>query len=351
MLYLLGNYLQQFYGPFRLLTSHLFLAGFGILACGSLSLWLLPRFARHLPSDRGREFAVRSEDALGKPTGAGVLFVSSYVFIQLLVVPFELKYLLVLICIVLAMVCGYLDDRSSKAWSEYRKGFCDLLVSGAASVILWFFRFRETPIWIPFTKSEFLVGAVPFILCSTALLWIIINTINCTDGIDGLSGALSIIAFLSIGVVLYFLVGHAIVAEYLLLPHYADGARWAIMAFSMIGSLAGYLWHNAYPSSLLMGDAGSRALGLLIGILIINSGNPFILLTIITVVLINGGTGLVKVGLLRFFKIGILRNIRFPLHDHFRETHGWSNTQVLVRFVLIQAVATLILLVLFIKIR
>jgi len=351
MLYLLGQTLEQYYGPFRLLTSHLFLAGFGLLACGSLTLWLLPRYAKHLPNDRGREFAAQSEAARGKPTGAGVLFISAYVFIQLLAVPFELQYLLVLVCIVLSMICGYLDDRSSRPWSEYRKGLCDLLIAAAVSAVLWFFKFRETPIWLPFTKKAFLLGPAPFIAAATALIWIVINVINCTDGVDGLSGALSIIAFLCLGSVLYFMVGHTLVADYLLLPHYPDGARWAIMAFSMIGSLAGYLWHNAYPSSLLMGDAGSRALGLLIGILIVCSGNFFIVLTVVTVVLVNGGTGLMKVALLRFFNIGILRSIRFPLHDHFRTSRGWSNTQVLVRFVLIQAVTTLLLLVLFVKIR
>ena len=351
MLYLLGEILQKYYGPFRLLTSHLFLAGFGLLVCGILSWWLLPRFARLLPSDRGKEFAVQSEIALGKPTGAGMLFISMYLIVQILIVPFDLKYLLVIACIFFAMIFGYLDDRSQKPWSEYTKGLCDLLISAASSAILWLFKFRETPIWLPFTTETFIPGPVTFIVSSTILIWIIINTINCTDGIDGLSGALSIIALLSIGAILYFIVGHALIAEYLLLPHYPDGARWGIMAFSMIGSLAGYLWHNAYPSSLLMGDAGSRAVGLLIGILVINSGNPFIILTAGTVVLVNGGTGIIKVSLRRFFKIGILHNIRFPLHDHFRETHGWSNTQVLIRFVVIQALTTLILLVLLIKIR
>ena len=86
MLYLLGEILQKYYGPFRLLTSHLFLAGFGLLVCGILSWWLLPRFARLLPSDRGKEFAVQSEIALGKPTGAGMLFICMYLIVQFLVV-------------------------------------------------------------------------------------------------------------------------------------------------------------------------------------------------------------------------------------------------------------------------
>jgi phospho-N-acetylmuramoyl-pentapeptide-transferase len=67
--------------------------------------------------------------------------------------------------------------------------------------------------------------------------------------------------------------------------------------------------------------------------------------------LVNGATGLLKVTLLRFFKITIFRNVRYPLHDHVRHSLGWSNTQVLVRFVLLQAIVTPILLVMLIKIR
>jgi phospho-N-acetylmuramoyl-pentapeptide-transferase len=351
MLYLIGDILKQYFGPFRLFTSHIFLTGVGLVSCWLLTWLLLPKFSKNLPADRGREYAVQSEAAKGKPTGAGLLLIVIYLSIIILVVPFDYLYIIIMGCILMAMVFGYLDDRSSKPWSEYLKGLFDLVISFIAALTLWFFKFKETKIWLPFTEELFLVGPGAFIISATVLIWAVINTINCTDGVDGLSGALSIIALLSLGITLYFIVGHSEVSSYLLLPHYPDGARWGIMAFAMVGSLAGYLWHNAYPSSMLMGDAGSRSLGLLIGILIINTGNPFIILTVATVVLVNGGTGLVKVALLRFFKIGIFRNIRFPLHDHFRHNSGWSNTQVLIRFSVLQAMITLVLIVLLIKIR
>jgi phospho-N-acetylmuramoyl-pentapeptide-transferase len=316
-----------------------------------LSWWLLPKFSSRLPADRGREHAFESERAIGKPTGAGILFISIYLVVLLLVVPFEIIYLLVMVCILLAMIFGYLDDRSRSPWSEYKKGLIDLFLSIAAASTLWFYKFSQTPIWLPFTKESLMVHPAAFFSVVPVLIWTVINAINCTDGVDGLSGSLSILALFSLAFLLYPMAGHIVFAEYLLLPHYPDGARWAIMAFSMIGSLAGYLWHNAYPSSLLMGDAGSRALGLLIGILVINCGNPLIIITVATVALVNGGTGLIKVALLRFFKIGIFHNIRFPLHDHFQHNHGWSSTQVLIRFSLIQAIVTLVLIVFLIKIR
>jgi phospho-N-acetylmuramoyl-pentapeptide-transferase len=150
---------------------------------------------------------------------------------------------------------------------------------------------------------------------------------------------------------MYFILGHAKISSYLLLPHYPDGAIWAIMAFSMVGTLVGYLWYNAYPSILLMGDAGSRAIGYLLGVFIIQTGNPFLIFIVSGVLLINGGTGLVKVALLGFFKIAIFSNIRFPLHDHVRHNHGWSASQVLMRFAILQLMLTIVLMMLLIKVR
>jgi len=349
MLYLLGEYLQHFFGPFRLLNSHLFLTGTGLILCWLLTWWLLPVLSKYLPRDRGRQFAVQSDAAVGKPTGAGVIFVSIYLIICLLVLPMTLQFTLILLSLLLAMLFGYLDDRAKLAWSEYKKGAIDLLLAILAAAA--FCQFEATPVWLPLTKMIILVPPVYFIPIAGILIWTAINATNCTDGVDGLSGTLAILALLSLGSLLYFVVGHKVVASYLLLPHYADGAKWAILAFSMVGSLAGYLWFNAHPSSLLMGDAGSRALGLLIGVLVISTGNPFIIFIVAGVLLVNGGTGLIKVALLRFLKIGIFGKIRFPLHDHYRHNSGWSNTQVLIRFALLQAMLTLILIVLLIKIR
>jgi phospho-N-acetylmuramoyl-pentapeptide-transferase len=351
MLFALGQLLAPVYGPFRLLRSHLFLAVLGLMACWYLSWKLLPLLACRLPSDRGKQYALGSEHAKGKPTGAGLLFVSIYLLVLLLVVPWDARYLVAMACIFVAMLFGYFDDRAKRPWSEYTKGFIDLVLALVAASALWLLKFHEAPVWLPLTKKFFQVGPVPFIAAATALIWLVVNAVNCTDGIDGLSGTLSVLALISLGVVLAFVVGHALFAGYFLVPHYPDGARWAIMAFAMVGSLFGYLWHNAYPSTLLMGDAGSRAVGLLIGILVIATGNPFIILTVATVVLVNGGTGLIKVALLRFFRIGIFHGVRFPLHDHFRDKWRWSNTQVLLRFAISQILLTIVLLAVLVKIR
>jgi phospho-N-acetylmuramoyl-pentapeptide-transferase len=214
----------------------------------------------------------------------------------------------------------------------------------------------------------------------TVLLWITINATNCTDGVDGLSGVLTLVSLTYIGAFLYIVVGHAGLSRYLLLPHNPDGARWAILVACAMGTLGGYLWHNAEPSRVLMGDAGSRFLGLLVGVAVLAAGNPFLIIVMAPVVLVNGGTGLAKVALLRGLRklgfvvvrpgngeagnaeasvreprphvlISMLHSVRFPLHDHCRKNLHWSGAQVLMRFVLIQAFLTPLLLVLLVKMR
>ena len=200
------------------------------------------------------------------------------------------------------------------------------------------------------------------------------NATNCSDGVDGLAGSLSLMSLASLAILLYAVIGYAPIAKYLLIPTNPLAARWAILAMVTSGTLAGYLWYNADPSRVLMGDAGSRFLGMLVGIEVLISGNPFFVFVVATVVLANGGTGLFKIALLRIFRImgfdardpkklseeqkekqfaliKVLHIVRFPLHDHFRAKKGWSKGQVLLRFLLIQSFLTPLLFILLIKIR
>ena len=108
--------------------------------------------------------------------------------------------------------------------------------------------------------------------------------------------------------------------------------------------ILGYLWYNATPSRLMMGDAGSRAMGLFISIAVLKTGSPFLYIPIALVLILDGGLGILKVSLIRFCKIHILTNVRTPLHDHVRKVWNWSNTQTVFRFAIIQiilAVATI----------
>ncbi len=347
MLPWLGEYLTDIYGPFRLLTSRLFLIGLGTGIATVLTWYLLPRLWQYLPRDRGREHAVGAQQSIGKPVGAGIIFVPIFVALCVLSLPFQLRILEIAGCVFLMALEGYMDDRHG--WSEYRLAVLDLAIAFLGALAIC--QFDAVEVWFPLVKGTLSVPPWLFIPFATGLIWLTINATNCCDGVDGLSGSLSALAFVSLGSILYGIVGHEGIAHYLLVPHYPDGARWGMMGFIMTGCLAGYLWHNAQPSAVLMGDAGSRPIGFLLGVLILASGNPFLIFVVASVVLINGGTGLLKVALLRFFKIRIFKNVRYPLHDHVRQCLGWSNAQVLVRFVLIQAVGTPLFLLLLLKVR
>jgi phospho-N-acetylmuramoyl-pentapeptide-transferase len=345
----LGEMLLPLFGPFRLFGSRVFLIGLGASAAALFTWLLLPRLWHLLPTDQVRAHAVGAQESAGKPVGAGLIFTSLYVVVCLLAIPFSLRAIELLGCVLLAMFEGFLDDRSKGGWSEYRLAVVDFCISLLGAIALS--QLQPVEVWLPVVKAPFMVSPWIWIPAATALIWLTINATNCTDGVDGLSGSLSLIALFYLGIILYTIVGHPDVSRYLQVPHSPNAATYAMLAFPMAGCLAGYLWYNAHPSAVLMGDAGSRPIGFLLGTLVLATGNPVLILVVAGVVLANGATGLLKVSLLRFFRIGIFRGVRYPLHDHARQNLGWSNSQVLLRFVLLQAIGTPLLLLLVLKVR
>ena len=356
MLYLLGGFLTQYFGPARLLQSYAVLIVLALYVGFLVIRFGLPSFYDKLPHDRGREFTLTAEAAKGKPTGSGVVWVTAFTLLSFVFVPFNWIKCSVLILTWLMMLTGYLDDASKTSWGEYRKALLDLFISIAASVLLAIYLQQNSAdgkiyFWLPLVAQKIAVAPWLFVIISVIMLWASVNTTNCTDGVDGLSSSLVLIALISLGVIFYFILGHTDIASYLLVPHIEDGASWAVMTFALAGVLMGYLWHNAYPSHVLMGDAGSRALGFYIGVCVMITGNPFMILCTSSIIFVNGGMGLLKVFLKRFFHISIFTTIRFPLHDHMRKNHGWSPTQVLLKFLILQILITMAGLGIFFKIR
>ncbi len=365
MLRLLAQWGTSWFGPLRLFGSYLVLIGLGgfLAAVGT---WLVlggDFWHSWMPRDRGKALVQGGHLSAGKPTGVGLMLLLVTLPVWFLVLPFSFRLWGVVACLFLASLTGYLDDRSDRPWGEWRKGLLDLVICLACSVILcgW----ELVRVWLPLVKGEFFWSPWIFIPVSTAVLWFSINATNCSDGVDGLAGSLSLLSLLYLGVLLYVGVGHRDVARYLLLSHQPEGAMWALLVFTFLGTLAAYLWYNAEPSALLMGDAGSRPLGLLTGVAVVATGNPFLILVVAPILIINGGAGLVKLALLRFFRrlgfettvekargpLRLLHCIRLPLHDHCRRHLGWSNAQVLMRFTLLQALLIPLLLVLLVKLR
>ena len=302
------------------------------LAIGSVGFILtalLLRFLKgYLPADGGRAFAVNGEKSKGKPRGAGIIFILVFAVLSALFLRVKTEDLLYLAAIVLGMLSGFLDDASEKPWNEYKKGLLDFVIAiGVTATYIWsngpvinlmLIRDGDGP-----TSIEIPVWA--FAILSVILVWVAINVVNCTDGVDALSGSLCVMTTGSFLFALQFL-RPAITTE-----------RPIGLCVILISCLLAYLWYNCPPSVLMMGDAGSRALGLFLAILALRT-DPFLFIPFCLIFLLDGGLGLIKVSLKRFLKISIMKNIRTPLHDHARKKAGWSDTQTVYRFMLLQVI-------------
>lgn len=304
-------------------------AFFGVLFAFLTTGVCLKIFGKYLPLDGGRDFAVDGKKSQGKPRGAGLIFIIIFAIAGFIFVPFHKEMAVYIILVVAAMLTGYLDDASKTPWGEYKKGIWDLLLS--VLVALNYLTYNPTTVEFMLFDVTVTIPVVPFAILVVILVWVSINVTNCADGVDGLSGTLTIITLLTIYGI-YKIKGNLGDISYL------------ILLFCVC--VLGYLWYNANPSRMLMGDAGSRAMGIFIAIAILKTGSPVLYLFVAAVLIFDGGLGLIKVALLRFLKIRILKNTRTPLHDHTRKNMGWSGSQTVVRFAIIQvmiSVATLYL--------
>ena len=386
MLYYLSALLQSHWGPFRLLQSHALLLAGGTFVAALLTWILLPRLWGRLPRDRGKVVAgdKMGEQAKGKPTGAGYYVTLVCLPVILLFAPLKGWDLAAVFTLYFAMLFGYLDDKAVVPWGELKKGLLDAVVSLAIAAFIFLGHAQhidpsqdlvishtaellavkpDAPLamvtWLPFAKTIFLAPWYLYVPVAGFVLWFTMNATNCSDGVDGLAGALTLITLVILSVFLYVVVGYRPAAHYFLVPAVPDAARWAIVVMTVAGGFGGYLWYNAEPSKILMGDAGSRFLGILVATASLMTGNVLFVLALAPVVLVNGGGGLGKLVLLRLAKklgcdIGddnIIRKIRFPLHDHCKKNLGWKNSQVLMRFVLLQLVVMPLLLLILLKVR
>jgi phospho-N-acetylmuramoyl-pentapeptide-transferase len=345
----ISDLLSPTIGAFRLLRSDMLLMALGSCAAFFVTVLGIPRVARWLPRDRGRAFAVDADKSVGKPMGAGLFFVAVFALAVFLFLPWRLDVLLFVGVMLLASGIGLVDDATG-GLSEYQLAFFDFLVAGLSA---WLLVSGEGTIalWLPLISGSFELPSLAVFLIFTAVIWISINATNCSDGVDGLSGSLSVVSLVFLAFLLYGVVGDKATAGYLLIPFDPRTGLWASLAIIMVGGVAGYLWHNAPPSSVLMGDAGSRPLGLLIGMLVCASHNVLLIVVVGLVILANGATGIAKLALKRFFNVLVLGRVRFPLHDHFRKEVGWTGSQVLVRFVIAHLIVSALLYALLLKVR
>ena len=308
--------------PYFFADKQPLLAFIGVLGAFAATCFMISCLSSYLPKDHGRDYAVEGQKSAGKPRGAGIIFVLVFAAATLLFSGLSIELCIYLMLIVIEMLTGFFDDTAEKPWGELKKGLLDLAVAVAVSIT--YLQYNSSTIELMGRQITF--PPILFAVCAVVLVWGSINVTNCADGVDGLSGTLTIITLTTIYVINE-------------INDKGKDISFPILLFMVC--ILGYLWYNASPSRLLMGDAGSRAMGVFISIAILKSGSPLLYIPAAFVIIMDGGLGLVKLSLIRLFKIRILKNTLTPLHDHVRKKLGWSNTQTVFRFAIIQIVISL----------
>lgn len=288
-----------------------------------IAFFSLKFFKRILPKDQGRAFAVNGALSEGKPRGAGIIFVTSFTLCTALFYPLDIENIIYLVLVYAAMLSGYFDDAAETPWGNLKKGLIDLVISLGIAFTYYFYNGSQVKLYI--TDSTFTIPAPLFIILAGVLVWTAINVTNCTDGVDGLCASLVMTVLLPLA----FMVTKS-------------GAADMLLPMIMFVTLAAYLWFNCSPSQMLMGDAGSRALGVFLAVMFLKTAAPFAFIPMAIVIILDGGLGLLKLSFRRFLKIkNFMEGIRTPLHDHARKNKGWSDTQVVIRFTILQIIVNL----------
>lgn len=288
-----------------------------------IAFFSLKFFKRILPKDQGRAFAVNGALSEGKPRGAGIIFVTSFTLCTALFYPLDIENIIYLVLVYAAMLSGYFDDAAETPWGNLKKGLIDLVISLGIAFTYYFYNGSQVKLYI--TDSTFTIPTPLFIILAGILVWTAINVTNCTDGVDGLCGSLVMTVLLPLA----FMVTKS-------------GAADMLLPMIMFVTLAAYLWFNCSPSQMLMGDAGSRALGVFLAVMFLKTAAPFAFIPMAIVIILDGGLGLLKLSFRRFLKIkNFMEGIRTPLHDHARKNKGWSDTQVVIRFTILQIIVNL----------
>ncbi|WP_051204528.1 phospho-N-acetylmuramoyl-pentapeptide-transferase [Butyrivibrio sp. VCD2006] len=296
-------------------------AAIGMMVSFVLTFLTLNMKFSFLPQDQGRAFAINGALSKGKLRGVGIVFVIDFILVAVLFLPLSVELIIYLGLLFLIMLSGYLDDASEKPWNEYKKGLIDFVLSVATMYTF----LSQNSTKVKLMAYEFNIPYPVYFVLGVALIWVAINVTNCSDGVDGLCASLVIVTVMSFVIIFPENLGSLGTAGQLL-----------------VAVLLAYLYFNCSPSSMLMGDAGSRALGFFIALIAMKSGHPFSYLLLSLVLIIDGGLGLIKITLIRFFKLNVMSNLRTPIHDHVRKNLGWSDTQVVIRFTIMQVILSIL---------
>jgi len=286
----------------------------------------------------------------GTPSMGGILMLLAVLTSILLWGNFSNHYT-VLITIASSAFCliGFLDDylkfvkKSSKGLHARIKLSTQLLISAAVVLYIYFGPERSeqtTLLYVPFINYPVVDLSVFYIPFAILLLVGTSNSVNLTDGLDGLATGL-IIFVISAYAGISYLTGHIEIANYLRIPYIPGSAELTVFCMSVLGANIGFLWFNSHPAEIFMGDTGSLSLGGSIGLISLLIKKEILLLIVGGVFAAETLSVIVQVISYKLFKKRVF--LMTPLHHHF-ELKGWSESKIIVRFWIVGAMLALIAL-------
>ena len=360
MLYwLLYEKLFPFVRPFRIFRYLTFRTAFASGTALLIALLIGPWVIRKLREFQIGQF-IRDDGPQshlkksGTPTMGGVLIAIAILLPTVLWSDLANPFVWVAVFSTLAFgAIGFADDyikvvqRRSLGLTARAKLFWQGVAGASVAVflvILQQFKLFSTQLTVPFIKSwrpdlEWhwlgsiphlgLLAFLPFIIFVTLFLALSSNAVNLTDGLDGLAIGCTIIAAAALAVLTY-VSGHVVFADYLELQRMPMVGELTIFCGSMVGASIGFLWYNAHPAEIFMGDVGSLALGGAIGTVAVLIRQELLLPFIGGIFIIEAASVILQVG---SYKLRNKKRIfrMAPLHHHFEQL-GWSESKIIVRF-------------------
>jgi phospho-N-acetylmuramoyl-pentapeptide-transferase len=329
------------FNVFRYIT---FRAACAALMALLLSIFLGPGLIRWL---RTRQIgqAIREEGPqahrakAGTPTMGGVLINAAVAVPTLVFGDLSNRYVWVaLLATLLAMAIGVGDDWR-KVSRQHNRGLSGKeklvlqavigLAVGIASVALFTGRPDPTHVSVPFLKNVHPdLGLAGYVLFAAVVVVGSSNAVNLTDGLDGLAIGSTLVAAATLALLAY-ISGNARAANYLLVPHVPGTGELSVFLASIVGAALGFLWFNAHPAEVFMGDTGSLALGAALGTVAVLIKQEVLLVFVGGLFVVEAASVILQVG---SFKLTGRRLFRMaPLHHHF-ELVGWPESKVIIRF-------------------
>ena len=359
MLYFfLYEQLQRYVSPFRVFRYTTFRTAFASLTalflCIALGPWLINRLREFQIGQYIREEGPKShQKKAGTPTMGGVLIIISIVIPTLLWADLTFEYVWIAIGALIGFGwIGFLDDyakitnQRNLGLTGRRKLIYQFVGAFAVAALLLAMHAHgdfTTAMNIPFAKQfqpslliesllhnpwTYLLGVMPFCIFVALVVVFVSNAVNLTDGLDGLAIGLMVIAAGALTMLAYA-GGHVELAQYLQLARNPRTSELTIFCGSMTGASLGFLWYNAHPADIFMGDVGSLGLGGALAVTAFLIKQEVLLLFIGGVFIIEALSVVLQVG---SFKLRGKRIFKMaPIHHHFEQI-GWTESKIIARF-------------------